>query len=71
MSVRLAGKVAAITGSTSGIGEATARRFVSEGACVVIAGRTEQKGEAIAAELGERVAFVRADVSNEPDRWRA
>jgi NAD(P)-dependent dehydrogenase (short-subunit alcohol dehydrogenase family) len=67
MSERLAGKVAAITGATSGIGEATARRFVSEGACVVLAGRIEHKGEALAAELGERVAFVRTDVSHEAD----
>src|SRR3990172_2647316 len=40
MAGRLAGKVAIITGATSGIGEATARRFATEGARLVIAGRT-------------------------------
>ncbi len=64
-SQRLKGKVAAITGATSGIGEATARRFVAEGAMVVIAGRTRSKGEAIASELGDPAMFVQADVSRE------
>jgi NAD(P)-dependent dehydrogenase (short-subunit alcohol dehydrogenase family) len=67
MSNRLEGKVAVITGATSGIGEATARRFVAEGARVVIAGRTVDKGEAIARELGERALFQRADVMHEAD----
>jgi NAD(P)-dependent dehydrogenase (short-subunit alcohol dehydrogenase family) len=67
MVARLTGKVAAITGATSGIGEATAHRFVADGACVILAGRTDDKGEAIAAELGERAAFVHADVTNEAD----
>jgi NAD(P)-dependent dehydrogenase (short-subunit alcohol dehydrogenase family) len=67
MSGRLAGKVAAITGATSGIGQATARRFVSEGAHVVIAGRTEDKGERLAAELGTSAVYVRADVRHEAD----
>lgn len=67
MTERLAGAVAVITGATSGIGAATARRFVAEGARVVIAGRTEHKGKAIAAELGARAMFVRADVCREAD----
>lgn len=67
MAGRLAGKVAAITGATRGIGEATARRFVADGASVILAGRTDDKGEAIAAELGEHAAFVHADVSNKAD----
>jgi NADP-dependent 3-hydroxy acid dehydrogenase YdfG len=67
MVARLTGKVAAITGATSGIGEATAHRFVADGACVILAGRTDDKGEAIAAELGKRAAFVHADVTNEAD----
>jgi len=46
MSGRLDGKVAVITGGTSGIGEATARRIVAEGARVVIAGRSERRGTA-------------------------
>jgi NAD(P)-dependent dehydrogenase (short-subunit alcohol dehydrogenase family) len=67
MVARLTGKVAAITGATSGIGEATAHGFVADAACVTLAGRAEDKGEAIAAELGERAAFVHADVTNEAD----
>jgi NAD(P)-dependent dehydrogenase (short-subunit alcohol dehydrogenase family) len=64
---RLHNKVAVITGATSGIGEATARRFVAEGARVVLAGRTEAKGEAIARELGDAALFQRADVTREAD----
>ena len=67
MSGRLEGKVAIVTGATSGIGEATARRFVREGARVVIAGRANEKGEALTRELGDRVAFQRADVMREAD----
>lgn len=52
MSNRLADKITVITGATSGIGEATARRFIEEGATVVLAGRSEDKGEALAKELG-------------------
>jgi NAD(P)-dependent dehydrogenase (short-subunit alcohol dehydrogenase family) len=67
MAHRLLGKVAAITGATSGIGEAAARRFVTEGASVVLAGRNEQKGEALVAELGEHATFVQTDVAREND----
>lgn len=67
MSSRLDGKVAVITGATSGIGEATARRFAAEGARLVIAGRNAEKGEALARELGEAVVFKRADVMREAD----
>jgi len=58
---RLDRKVAVITGGTSGIGEATARMFVAEGARIVIAGRSEQRGNALSSELGQQAVFFRAD----------
>src|SRR5215212_1659392 len=67
MSGRLEGKVAVITGGTSGIGEATVRLFVQEGARVVFSGRSEEAGTALAAELGPSARFVRADVTREAD----
>ena len=67
MAGRLAGKVAVITGATSGIGEATARRFSAEGAELVIAGRAVEKGAALARELGDGALFRRADVLREGD----
>ena len=64
---RLAGKVALITGGASGIGEATVRLFCAEGASVVIADIQDDRGQRLAAELGARAAYVRADVSREAD----
>jgi len=64
---RLTGKVAVITGATSGIGAATARVFAAEGASVVLSGRAADQGEALARELGEPAIFVRADVTSEAD----
>jgi NAD(P)-dependent dehydrogenase (short-subunit alcohol dehydrogenase family) len=63
----LDGKIAIITGGTSGIGAACATRFVTEGARVVIAARREEEGRALERELGESVMFVRTDVSKETD----
>lgn len=64
---RLDNRVAIITGGTSGIGEATAEVFVEEGATVIISGRSEEKGQAIAERLGDNASFVRADITNESD----
>jgi NAD(P)-dependent dehydrogenase (short-subunit alcohol dehydrogenase family) len=62
---RLAGKVAVITGAASGIGEGTARRFVEEGAKVVLADVQDDKGRALCAELGESTRYVHCDVTDE------
>ena len=63
----LDGKVAIITGGTSGIGARTAELFVEEGAKVVIAGRRQAEGEGLAKKLGAAASFVRTDVTKEAD----
>jgi NAD(P)-dependent dehydrogenase (short-subunit alcohol dehydrogenase family) len=60
--VKLKGKVAVITGGNSGIGLATAKEFVAQGAEVVISGRDEKTLEEAAKELGGKALAVRADI---------
>jgi NAD(P)-dependent dehydrogenase (short-subunit alcohol dehydrogenase family) len=67
---RLDGKVAVITGATSGIGLRTAEVFVAEGAKIVIAGRRIPEGEALAKQLGSACVFRQTDVTVE-DQMRA
>jgi NAD(P)-dependent dehydrogenase (short-subunit alcohol dehydrogenase family) len=62
---RLDGLRAVITGAASGIGEATARLFVKEGAAVVLADIDDDRGGRITDELGGRCRYVHADVSRE------
>jgi NAD(P)-dependent dehydrogenase (short-subunit alcohol dehydrogenase family) len=64
---KLDGKIALITGGNSGIGLATAKRFVSEGAYVFITGRTQSKLDAAVKEIGSNVTAVQGDVANLKD----
>ena len=67
---KLTGKVAVITGATSGIGKATARLFAEEGAGVVITGRRAGLGQRLESEIRERGArcvFVETDHSQADD----
>ncbi|WP_372511353.1 SDR family oxidoreductase [Mycobacterium parmense] len=60
-------KIAVVTGGSSGIGLATAKRFVDEGAHVFIAGRRQAELDKAVAEIGENVTAIEADVSNLDD----
>jgi NAD(P)-dependent dehydrogenase (short-subunit alcohol dehydrogenase family) len=70
MSGKLDGKIAVITGGNSGIGLATAKRFVAEGAYVFITGRRQAELNAAVKEIGENVTAVQGDVAklNDLDR---
>lgn len=67
MSQRLEHKVAAITGAASGFGYAAAKRFVAEGAKVVLGDIQEDAGRALAEELGSKAIFVSCNVTREED----
>ena len=61
----LDGKVAVVTGGASGIGEATVRQFVEEGAKVVIADMQQERGQNLVNELGDAAVFVAVEVRQE------
>jgi NAD(P)-dependent dehydrogenase (short-subunit alcohol dehydrogenase family) len=65
--VNIAGKRAIVTGGASGIGEAIVRRFVAEGAQVLIADIQEEKGSRLAEELGSQTVFQYTDVTEAQD----
>jgi len=64
---KLNGKLAVVTGGNSGIGLATAKRFVSEGAYVFITGRRQKELDTAVKEIGKNVTAVRGDVANLAD----
>src|SRR6476646_2224144 len=67
VSARFDGKVAVVTGASSGIGEGIARRIAGEGAQCVLADVREDRGRAVAGSLGAAARFLKADVSDEAD----
>lgn len=64
---RLEGKVAIITGAAQGMGAAHAQKFIKEGAKVVLTDLNEEKGKALAAELGSNALFIKHNVTSEAD----
>ena len=64
---KLSGKIALVTGGSSGIGLATAKRFVAEGAYVFITGRRQTELDAAGKEIGSNVTAIRSDVANLAD----
>ncbi len=64
---KLSNKVAVVTGGSTGIGLATARRFIADGAQVVITGRNQGALDAAVGELGDRATGIHGDVANLED----
>jgi NAD(P)-dependent dehydrogenase (short-subunit alcohol dehydrogenase family) len=62
--MQINGHGALVVGGASGLGEATARMLHAQGAQIVIADLNEERGQAVAAELGERAQFIRTDVTD-------
>lgn len=67
---RLEGKIAIITGAAQGMGASHARRFIKEGAKVILTDLNEEKGQALAMELGENALFVKQDVTK-AEEWES
>ncbi len=67
MSHKLSGKIALVTGGSSGLGFATAMRFLAEGAYVFITGRRQAELDAAVKELGSNVTAIRGDISSLAD----
>src|SRR5262245_26653017 len=61
------GKVAIVTGSASGIGEGTARLMAAHGATVIVADIQDDRGRAVAEDVGERAEYWHCDVTSERD----
>jgi 3alpha(or 20beta)-hydroxysteroid dehydrogenase len=68
MGDRLSGKLALVTGAAKGMGEAAARRFVLEGARVIVTDIDHDAGRALCAELGDSATYAPLDVSD-PEQW--
>jgi NAD(P)-dependent dehydrogenase (short-subunit alcohol dehydrogenase family) len=64
---RVSGQVAVVTGAASGLGEATARLMHAEGASVILTDIQDERGQRVAAELGDRCRFLHCDVTSELD----
>jgi len=64
---RVSGKVAVVTGAASGLGEATARLMHAEGASVILTDIQDDRGQRVAADLGDRARYRHCDVSSEAD----